>query len=217
MATFVLVHGGGGTAAGYDLVSAELIDRGHNVVAVDLPCDDSSADWADYTDAVINGIGDRTDLIVVAHSAGGFVGPLVCERVPARLLVLVAGMIPIPGETFEEWWDNTNHTQEMDPDWEDPDTFYNDVPSDLAAEDERLAEGREHFPSEPWPLESWPDVPTKYLLCRDDRVFPPEFAREVARERLGIIPDEIDSGHCVMLSRPHELASRLDAYWEERS
>ena len=24
---------------------------------------------------------------------------------------------------------------------------------------------------EPWPLDAWPDVPTRYLLCRDDRFF----------------------------------------------
>ena len=31
-------------------------------------------------------------------------------------------------------------------------------------------------------------------------------------ERLGIVPGEIDSGHCPALSRPRELAERLDAY-----
>jgi hypothetical protein len=36
--------------------------------------------------------------------------------------------------------------------------------------------------------------------------------RRVARERLGITPDEIDGGHTPALSRPHELADRLEAY-----
>jgi hypothetical protein len=36
--------------------------------------------------------------------------------------------------------------------------------------------------------------------------------REVVRERLGIEPDEIDGGHCPALSRPRELAARLEAY-----
>jgi pimeloyl-ACP methyl ester carboxylesterase len=66
---------------------------------------------------------------------------------------------------------------------------------------------------EPWPLEAWPDVPTKVLLCRDDRMFTPDFQRRVARERLGIEPDEMDGGHYVSISRPRELAERLDAYW----
>ena len=68
---------------------------------------------------------------------------------------------------------------------------------------------------EPWPLAAWPDVPTRILLCRDDRLFPPEFMRRVARERLGITPDEIAGGHCVALSRPNELADRLEAYLAE--
>jgi hypothetical protein len=34
----------------------------------------------------------------------------------------------------------------------------------------------------------------------------------VVRERLGIVPDEIDGSHCVALSRPRELADRLEGY-----
>jgi hypothetical protein len=36
--------------------------------------------------------------------------------------------------------------------------------------------------------------------------------RRVVRDRLGITPDEIDSGHTPALSRPEELAERLEAY-----
>ena len=55
-------------------------------------------------------------------------------------------------------------------------------------------------------------MPTRFLLCRDDRVFPAEFMRRLARDRLGITADEIDGSHCVALSRPVELADRLEAY-----
>jgi pimeloyl-ACP methyl ester carboxylesterase len=68
---------------------------------------------------------------------------------------------------------------------------------------------------EPSPLREWPDVPTRVLLCRDDRLFPAPFLRRVAEERLGIVPDEIDGGHTPALSRPRELADRLEAYAEE--
>jgi hypothetical protein len=50
------------------------------------------------------------------------------------------------------------------------------------------------------------------LLCRDNRLFPAAFVRRVARERLGITPDETDGGHTPALSRPKELAERLEAY-----
>jgi hypothetical protein len=36
------------------------------------------------------------------------------------------------------------------------------------------------------------------------------------RERLGIVPDEMDGGHCPFLSRPKELADRLEAYRTQR-
>jgi pimeloyl-ACP methyl ester carboxylesterase len=87
----------------------------------------------------------------------------------------------------------------------------NDVPPELA-----LKRGRTESDTpaqEPWPLEEWPDVPTRFLHCRDDRLLPADFLRQVVRERLGIVPDEIDAGHCVGLSRPKELAERLDRYW----
>ena len=64
---------------------------------------------------------------------------------------------------------------------------------------------------EPWPLDAWPNVPTHVLLCHDDRLFPARFVRRVAHERLGITPDEIDGGHCAALSRPKELADRLES------
>ncbi|WP_399935827.1 alpha/beta fold hydrolase [Streptomyces kanamyceticus] len=65
---------------------------------------------------------------------------------------------------------------------------------------------------EPWPPAAWPDVPTKFIVCKDDRFFPPELFRGLARARLGIVPDEIGGGHCVALSRSKELADLLVGY-----
>ena len=50
------------------------------------------------------------------------------------------------------------------------------------------------------------------LAGRHDRMFPLEFQRRVARERLGLEVEEIDGGHMVALSNPAELADRLEAY-----
>lgn len=61
----------------------------------------------------------------------------------------------------------------------------------------------------PWPLDGWPPVPTRFVLGTGDRLFPAPFMRRVVAERLAIVPDEIDSGHCVALSHPHELADLL--------
>ena len=58
-------------------------------------------------------------------------------------------------------------------------------------------------------------MPTRFLLCRNDRFFPAEFMRRVVKERLGITPDEMDGGHLPALSRPKELVDRLEAYRAE--
>ena len=102
MATFALIHGGGGSAWDWHLVARELREDGHDPTAVDLPCEDESAGWWDYADAVVGAMGDRSEVVVVGHSLGGFTAPLVCARLPVDLLVLVAAMIPSPGELFDD-------------------------------------------------------------------------------------------------------------------
>jgi pimeloyl-ACP methyl ester carboxylesterase len=199
-------------------VEAELSRRGHDVAAVDLPCEDESAGWWEYADAVVEAVGDHTDLVAVAQSLGGFTAPLVCERLPVDLLVLVAAMVPEPGETGNEWWVNTGYEQAVRDrgEWDEIALFMHDVPPQLAEEAMARARDQAETPMrQPWPLESWPEVPTRYLLCRDDRFFPAEFLSRVVRERLGITPDEIDGGHTPALSRPRELADRLEAYRSE--
>lgn len=223
MAMFVLIHGGGDVGWYWHLVEDGLRRRGHDVVAPDLPCDDDAASLHDYAGAVVDAIGDRRDLIVVAQSYGGFTAPLVADRLPVEVLVLVAGMIPAPGESPADWWENTGHGQAVREQArrdggltgsDDPFVaFYHDVPRELAEQ----ALGKERAESEtafnnPWPLDAWPAVPTKFVLCTEDRFFPPEFMRRLVAERLGIVPDEIAAGHCVALSRPHDLADLLDRY-----
>jgi hypothetical protein len=218
MATFVLIHGAGDVGWYWHLVEAELRQRSHETVAPDLPCDDDSAGLPEYADTVVGAIGDRADLVVVAQSLGGFTAPLVCERVPVRLLVMVAPMIPSPGEAPADYWTNTRYEEEVREHYDDEIAlFYHDVPADLASEALKRGRGQsEARLREPSPLETWPDVPTRVLLCRDDRLFTAPFLRRVARERLGITPDEIDGGHTPALSRPKVLADRLETYAAEQ-
>jgi hypothetical protein len=64
----------------------------------------------------------------------------------------------------------------------------------------------------PWPLDAWPDVPTKFILCKDDRFFPAPLMRRVSQERLGAVPDEVPGCHCAALSHPGELSALLMNY-----
>jgi pimeloyl-ACP methyl ester carboxylesterase len=219
MATYVLIHGAGSTSWYWHLVTPELAARGHDVVAVDLPADDDSAGLEEYTDVVVDAIGDRRDLILVAQSMGGLTAPLVADRVPVDLIVLVAGMVPTPGESGGDWWVNTRHAEarEAAGGGDDPvELFLHDVPAAVQAESVAHLKDQSGTPFEkPWPLAAWPDVPTRFLLCRDDRFFPAEFQRRVVRERLGIEADEIPGGHVPALSRPAELVDRLERYRAE--
>jgi pimeloyl-ACP methyl ester carboxylesterase len=213
MATYVLIHGAGDVGWYWHLVEAELRARGHDVVAPDLPGDDS-AGLSEYADTVADAIGRRTELVVVAQSFGAFTAPLVCNRVRVDLLVLVAPMIPAPGEAPADYWTNTRYEEAAREEYDDQIAlFYQDVPPELASEALRRgrtqSEARMHEPS---PLAAWPDVPTRVLLCRDDRLLPASFLRRVAQERLGVTPDEIDGGHTPALSRPSELVDRLEAF-----
>ena len=208
--TFVLVPGAGGAAWYWHRVVAELERRGSEAVAVGLPAADESAGLAEYTDVVVEAIGGRRPIVLVAQSMGGFTAPLVCERVPVELLILVNAMVPRPGETFNEWWTATgwkDEVGEIDMD----DAFFHDVPEDVKAVAMKEEPPQSGTPLvEPWPLEKWPDVPTRFVQSRDDRLFPLEFQRRVVRERLGIELDEVPGGHLVALSRPVELVDELE-------
>ena len=213
MATFMLIHGGGDVGWYWHLVEAELRRRGHDTLAPDLPCDDDSAGLAEYADTVIHAAAGRGNLVVAAQSFGGFTAPLVAARIPVAALVLVAGMIPAPGEAPGDWPANTGFDQVMRLQaqrYAGQDLIYHDVPAALAEQARSRSRVQSDTPGHaPWPLGAWPAVPTRFVLCTQDRFFPPDFMRRVVADRLGIVPDEIAAGHAVALSRPRELASLL--------
>ncbi|KRD51883.1 alpha/beta fold hydrolase [Microbacterium sp. Root280D1] len=228
MALFILVHGAGDTGWSWHRLAAVLRERGHEVIAPDLPGDDESLTLTDYADAVVAAADARRGGVVVGHSFGGFTAPIVAERLAADVLVMLAAMIPDPGERPDEWWSNTGFEDAVAAQAardggltgnDDPHIgFYHDVPRALA--DEAIGRERAH-PSVasmavPWPLTAWPSVPTRFVVCAEDRFFPPAFLRDLARKRLGIVADEIEGSHCVALSRPEELASMLIAYAQEQ-
>jgi pimeloyl-ACP methyl ester carboxylesterase len=214
MATYALIHGAGSDAWYWHLVSPRLRALGHDVVAVDLPCDDDTAGLEEYAATVVEAVGDRREVVLVAQSLAGFTAPLVCHRLPVVLLVLVAAMTPLPGEAPGAWWANTGH--EFPEPFDPQVVFAHDLPPALAAESLLHLRVQSGTPFEkPWPLDAWPEVPTRFLLCRDDRFFPAEFQRRVVQERLGIVPDEMEGGHLPALARPDELVRRLEAYLAE--
>jgi pimeloyl-ACP methyl ester carboxylesterase len=219
--TFVLVPGAGGLAAYWNQVVAELERRGHGVVAVDLPGDDDSAGLPQYVDAVVAAAGDRPDVVLVGQSLGAFSASLAAPRLPVSRLVLLNAMIPAPGETPGQWWENTGQPEAKRDndirDGRDPDAefdlatyFLHDIPTEIL--DDVMSAGRSESGkvfADPWSLTTWPDVPTTVIAARDDRFFPLEFQTRLARDRLGLEVSTLPGGHLVALSHAEELVDLL--------
>jgi pimeloyl-ACP methyl ester carboxylesterase len=217
--TYALVPGAGGSAWYWHLLVDELRARGAEAIAVDLPASDDAAGLPEYADAVVAAIAERAPVTLVAQSLGGLSAPLVCDRVDAELLVFLNAMIPAPGESAGEWWANTDHAQaRVDAGGTDADdmfeVFVHDVPEAVRQEAIALGEPVQSGGvfARPAAVTQLPDVPMRVIAGRDDRFFPLAFQRRIARERLGIVPDELRGGHLLALSQPRALADQLERY-----
>jgi pimeloyl-ACP methyl ester carboxylesterase len=218
MATFMLLHGAGGRAGDWDLLRAELEALGHRTRAVDLPADDDTAGLADHVAAVVDALPDAPpDLVLVAQSMAGLIAPLVCTQVRVDLLVLLAAMVPTAGETGGEWWANTGHAEAVAaqglPDDTTETLFLHDVPAHVLAGLDPPRDQSGTLFDEPWPLASWPAVPTHALVGGDDRFFPPDWLAALVAERVGVEAEVIPGGHCAYLSQPAALADALHRAW----
>ncbi|HWH94911.1 MAG TPA: alpha/beta fold hydrolase [Baekduia sp.] len=219
---FVLIPGAGGDAWYWSRVAPLLEAAGHEAIAVDLPAADESAGLTEYADMIVDAIGDRRDVTLVAQSMGAFSAPLAVGRADVARLLLVAPMIPKPGESPSAWFSDSGSSEAYraneaaegrDPDapFDERVAFFHDV--DPAITDEAYArphpdEAGKSF-EEPFPLDAWPDLPTRVLLGRADRLFPYTFLVAMCRERLGIEPDAVDAGHLASLARPRAVADWL--------
>jgi pimeloyl-ACP methyl ester carboxylesterase len=226
---FVLLHGAGSDSWYWHLVAPGLTDAGHHVIAVDFPVDDDTCGLADYAAAALDAIGPRTGLTLVAQSMAAFAAPMIAAEAPIEPIVLVAPMVPAAGETPGQWWANTGQPEAArryaieegrDPDkpFDPIEVFLHDVdPTVVIASADHVRNQSDRPFADPWPLQRWPDVPTRCVIGRHDRLFPLAFQRRVVHERLGITADEIDSGHLPALSRSAELTRLLIQYHSQRA
>jgi len=195
-----------------------LLAAGHEAIAVDLPGDDETAGLPRYTDMVVDAIGSRSEVVLVAGSLGGFTAPLVCERVPVRELVLVNAMIPDPGERARDWWAHTGALEAQEEAaraggygaFDVATYFLHDVDDAVAAEGEpyQRVEADAVFESV-CDFTAWPAIAIRVLVGADDRFFPVGFQRRIARERLGVEADVLPGGHLLPLVQPRLVAHYL--------
>lgn len=199
-----------------------LEGRGHRAISVDLPGDDESAGLDAYADLVVDAMGGARDTILVAQSMGGFTAAMVSARVPLRSMVFLNAMIPNPGETAGEWWDHVGavsarisaakahgYSEKFDLDT----YFLHDLSPELIAESEHHQRPEVEIAfGQRCSFERWPEIPIHVLAATEDRFFPVDFQRRVARERLGRDVETVPGGHLAALSQPHAVVERLLAH-----
>ena len=216
--SFVLIPGAGGSAWVWSRVTRLLLEAGHEAIAVDLPGDDETAGLRRYAELVTDAIGSRSEVVLVAGSLGGFTAPLVCERVPVREMVLVNAMIPSPGETPRDWWAHTGALEAQAKaaraggygSFHEATYFLHDVAAEIVAEGERYQRVEADIAFESvCDFTAWPAIGIRVLAGADDRFFPVELQRRVARDRLGVEADVLPGGHLLPLVQPRLVADHL--------
>jgi pimeloyl-ACP methyl ester carboxylesterase len=228
MTTFALVHGAWHGAWCWRRLIPELEDRGHGVIAMDLPSDDPAAMFDDYADVVAGELEARggDDVVVVGHSLAGLTIPLVAARQRVSRLVYLCALVPVPGSSFmdqlasEDMLDLGYVAGLGEPDgegrrgWADEGLARHFMYADCDAEatEQAVARLRPQAQSpyaQPCSLDAFPARPSTYVVCGEDRLVKPDWSRRIARERLDADLVELPGSHSPFLSRPADLASVL--------
>jgi pimeloyl-ACP methyl ester carboxylesterase len=206
---------------------APLEERGHRVVAVDLPAEDLDAGLDAYADVVAAFLLPmEDDVIVVGHSLNGLILPLVNARRPVAAIVYLCALVPLEGKSLaDQLADSTlpiltfpeppPRDDEGRSQWTDMEATRRWLYPDLTDADAAWAFGqlRPQTPTsqrEPHPS-GLPPVRAASIIGGHDACINPQWSRVVARERLGADPIELDTGHFPMITAPEALADALDA------
>jgi pimeloyl-ACP methyl ester carboxylesterase len=227
MSTFGLVHGAWLGGWCWSHLVPHLEERGHAVVTVDLPGSSPSLGSLDYAKVVEGALAQiDEDLVLVGHSLGALTIPVVAVHRPVRRLVYLCGVLRDPGKTLaESYQDGTDADMSPKPlvgierhtdgttEWVDEKAASQLMWQDSEPADATLAFRQLQPQLSLWhercPIDTWPDVASTYILCTEDRLIRPGWARRAAQAKLGVRARELSGGHSPFLSRPAELAHAL--------
>ena len=225
--TVVLVHGAFADASGWAGVITRLQDDGYPVLAPANPLRGLSSDAA-YLRTVLDSISGP--IVLVGHSYGGAVITNAATGDPdVQALVYVAAFALAEGESVAQASalaggsnDLLSHIvlRPFGPGPTDQDayidpvffrqTFAQDVSrrtTDVMAVSQRPAALATL--GEPSGPPAWDDIPSWYLVARDDNTIPPVAERAMAR-RAGSHTVEIRSSHVAMISHPADVARLVE-------
>ena len=191
---------------------------------MDLPVDDGTATFEDYARCVLPSCAGADDIVLVGHSLGSMVIPLVAAERAAGTMVFLCGVVPnfagspwhdapameAPG-TFEGLTQRDDGATSWSTLEAATNAFYGHCsPADAHWAYERLRpQNSGSLFDRSYPLDHWPEGRRIAISTLDDRAVTPEFSRHVCRRRLGVDPIELPGDHSPFLSRPAELAETL--------
>ena len=225
--TIVLVHGAFADSSGWNDVAGRLMRDGYPVIAFSNPLRGPIAD-AEYLRQFLSTI--EGPIVLVGHSYGGAVITNAGTGNPnVKSLVYIAAYALAEGESLAQANSlGGGHTAladhlvfrpypgaapgdadaYIDPAWV-PILFAQDLPKSVArvmgATQRPAAVSSLFTPSGP---PAWEDIPSWYLVARQDRTIPPEAERAMAA-RAGSTTVEIDSSHVAMMSHPSTVVSLI--------
>ncbi|MGL5833365.1 MAG: alpha/beta fold hydrolase [Waterburya sp.] len=233
--TYVLVHGAWMGKFCWDEVVLRLGMAGHTVLTLDLPAhgDDptpsAEVTLDNYRDAIIQLIGDRTDVILVGHSMGGMPISAVAEAIPRQIkaLVFVCAYLPRSGESLlqlsqedtdslvSSYWRQDNPEQ-YSPPWIANEGIVNVFCADCSPQVQKIVVS--HHRSEPLsPFASpitltesnYGSVPRYYIETLDDHAVSHQLqtlmlSRVKVQQRF-----QLQSSHCPFFSMPDRLVTCL--------
>jgi pimeloyl-ACP methyl ester carboxylesterase len=232
MSTFVLVHGAWHGAWCWSRLLPEMEARGHTSVVMDLPVEDGDATFEDYADAVLRSYAaDVEDAVLVGHSLGAMVLPLVVAARPASMLVSLCGLIPnVHGRPWDDAPPMGRPEAYQTVTLDDGSSVFRTFESarltfyaDCDTQDARWAferlrpQNSRSLWDRPYPLAQLPNTPRAAIAAVDDAAITIEFSRAVTNPRLGVDLIEIAGAHSPFLARPGELARLLDELAGSRS
>jgi pimeloyl-ACP methyl ester carboxylesterase len=220
MGALMLVHGIGHGAWCWRRTEADLVDRGHDVVAVDLPLTGLGDDAA----AVRRALDDwGQGVVLVGHSYAGLViSRAAANRSDVQHLVYVAAMLVDGGDVYVDRmieFPAAPLTAEVELTADGNvvvrpeaavDCFYNECDRGEAEDAaRRLRPTALACVTEPTGVEPWRSIPTTYVLCLRDRAIHPNFQRWMSARAGEVVT--FDTDHSPFMSSPEQFVDLLDS------
>ncbi|HEX5061174.1 MAG TPA: alpha/beta hydrolase, partial [Kofleriaceae bacterium] len=213
--SIVLVHGAWADGSSWDKVSPLLMAKGYNVVAVHLPMTSPADDVAAVNRAI-----DRMpgDVVLVAHSYGGFVISEAGNNKKVKKLVFVDAFGLDDGESLNALTKGNHQpfekTLQVDSGgyaWMPIETIMSDFVPDMPADEQKLVFVKQAPISvkafdEVMKNPAWKTKKSWYVRGTQDRIIPPD-AQAMMAKRMKATTVNVDAGHVSMLAKPNEVAA----------